>query len=345
MKESEVLDDGEEEKPAQHPKASGQKTQAGDEQSKKPSAPSSETAESTDSDSDEKGERPQPRYDSRSFSAWVTRNPEKAADLAAKVFKTQLGENPEGWKKHFIAAENKRRRQSEQLEKAQKALEEEKAGVQKLANDTLSEVQPVLDVIEAAQKGDFPAIDLFVEQTFGISFDDYCRQRLRGSSKETAAERAAKLKAEKLEKELAELKGGKPQDFKAKDEKKGPKVSESWIDSELDAEHGVRDLKDWAAQVEEVYQDSYDDETEEYGLTIEDAADRVLKRFKKKHGLAAEDAPKAAVKKKAKPKKRDADEDEPEERTPAKDLDDETPPTDLQERTRWALARAAKRRA
>lgn len=349
--DSDVVDDTAEEEPAPAPKAS---------QSSAPSTPTGKSAGGAgDKDSKDAGDSadsgpegedesekraPQPRYDSRSFGAWVTRNPEKAAELAAKVFKTQLGPDPEGWKKHFIAAENKRRRMNDGIEKERAAVEAEKAEVQKVAKETLGAVQPILDVIEAESKSDFPAIDLFIEQTFGISFNEYCTRRLRGSSKETAAERAAKLKAEKLEKELAELKAGKSEPAKAKDEPRAPKVSESWIASELPEDHGVRDLKDWSAQVEAVYQDSYDDDTEEYGLTIEEAADKVLSKFLKKRGLSTE-----APQKASKPKpKRARDDDEDEERTPSKDVDDEwlngPRPADLQEATRWALARAARRR-
>lgn len=289
---------------------------------------------------------PQPRYDSKSFGKWVTNNPEKAAELAAKVFKVQLGDKAEEWKKHFIAAENKRRRQSEGLEKERSAIETEKAEVQRVANETLATVQPVLDVIEAAEKDDFPAIDLFIETAFGMSFNDYCARRLRGNSKESAAERAAKLKAEKLEKELAELKAGKAEPEPKKGGDKAPKVSDKWLDSEVPSDHAVRDLAGWQEKVQEVYQDSYDPETEDYDLSIEDAADRVFSAWQKKRAPAAEVV---KAKPKAKPVKRrprDEDEDEDEERTPALDLENlsETAPEDPQERMRWALARATRRR-
>jgi hypothetical protein len=328
-------DDTAEEKPATPPKAPATDTAPG------------ATSESTeDGGAEEKGEKAsrEPKYDdARKFGAWVTRNPEKAAELAAKVFKIPLGGDAEGWKKHFISAENKRRRMNEGLERERAAIDADKEAVSKMAKEALGSVQPILDVIEAESKGDFPAIDAFIESTFGISFNDYCAKRLRGGSKETAAERAAKLKAEKLEKELAELKAGKGEEPKAKAEKGAPKVSEKWVNSEVPEEHGVRDLRDWQTQVEAVYQDSYDDDTEEYGLSIEDAADRVLKAFLKKRGLSSEESAKPP---KAKPKKKrpPVDEEEDEERTPARDLDDDKAPDDLTERVRWALRRAEKRR-
>lgn len=353
LAESEVVeDDTAEERPAPAPKASpssAQSTPTG----KPVGGADGKAAEVPDADADsrpegeEKGkerEAPKPKFDSRNFGSWITKNPEDAAELAAKHFKVQLGGDAEGWKKHFIAFENKRRRMNEGFEKREAAIEAERTEVKKLADDTLGAVQPILDVIEAESKGDFPAIDLFIEQAFGISFNEYCTRRLRGSSKETAAERAAKLKAEKLEKELAELKAGKAEPAK-KEERKAPKVSESWISSELSEDHGVRDLKDWAAQVEETYQDSYDEDTEEYALSIEDAADRVLTRFLKKRGLAS-DTPAKSSKPKPKRKPARVHDDEDEERTPSRDIDalSDTPPDDLNERTRWALARAARRR-
>ncbi len=355
--DSDVVDETAEEEPAPVPKElsapsskgkvsesgtkTGQRTsESGDDKDAKASGAATDAGPEGEDEGEKRA--PQPRYDSRSFGAWVTRNPEKAAELAAKVFKTHLGPDPEGWKKHFIAAENKRRRMNEGIEKERAAVEAEKAEVQKVAKETLGAVQPILAVIEAESKSDFPAIDLFIEQTFGISFNEYCTRRLRGSSKETAAERAAKLKAEKLEKELAERKAGKTEPDKSKDEPKAPKVSESWIASELPEDHGARDLKDWQSQVVAAYQDSYDEDTEEYGLTIEDAADKVLAAFLKKRGLSAESQKKQVIPgPKRKPVKVHDDEDE--ERTPARDLDDK-PPADLTERVRWALARAERRR-
>lgn len=210
----------------------------------------------------------------------------------------------------------------------------------KTVNETLAAVQPILDVVEAESKNDFPAIDLFIETTFGMSFNDYCAKRLRGSSKESTAERAAKLKAEKLEKELAELKSGKAKESEKPAEEK-PAVSAKWVEKEVPADHDVRDLADWSKKVQEAYADSFDEETEEYGLSVEEAADRVLKSWLKKHKAEPEATkPKPKVKPKARPKPRDEDEDD--ERTPARDL--EQAPTDMQERVRWALERAATRR-
>lgn len=263
------------------------------------------------------------------------------------MFKVQLGDKAEDWKKHFIAAENKRRRQSEGLEKERSAIETEKAEVQRVANETLATVQPILDVVEAFEKDDFPAIDLFIEQASGMSFNDYCARRLRGNSKETPAERAAKLKAEKLERELAELKAGKAGPESVKGDAKAPKVSDKWLDSEVPGDHAVRDLAGWQQKVQEVYQDSYDPETEDYDLSIEDAADRVFNSWQKKRQPPPPEVAKA--KPKAKPLKRrprDEEDDEDEERTPSRDLDklSEEPPDDPQERVRWALARAQRRR-
>lgn len=313
-----------------------------------PQPPGSGSASPTDTDTsaaDPDRAPPQPRYDSKSFSKWVTNNPEKAAELAAKVFKVQLGENPDGWKKHFIAAEGKRRRLNEALDKRETELKAEREQVDKMVSDTLGSVQPLLDVIEAGSKDDFPAVDLFIEQAFGISFNDYCARRLRGASKESASERAAKLKAEKLERELAELKAGKGEPESKKGDAKAPAVSDRWLDSEVPSDHAVRDLAGWQQKVQEVYQDSFDPDTEEYDLSIEDAADRVFNAWQKKRAPAPEAV---KTKPKAKPVKRrprDEDDDEPEERTPTRDLElSETPPDDPAERARWALARAMKRR-
>lgn len=354
--ESEVIEDDDtaEEAPAPAPKASQSSARstptgkpAGGAAGDDADGASPDAAAGAEGAAEKKAEGPKPKFDSRNFGSWITKNPEDAAELAAKHFKVQLGGDAEGWKKHFIAFENKRRRMNEGFEKREAAIEAEKGEVQKLADETLKSVQPLLDVIEAESKADFPAIDLFIEQAFGISFNDYCARRLRGSTKETTAERAAKLKAEKLEKELAELKAGKAEPVK-KEERKAPKVSDSWIASELSEDHGVRDLKDWSAQVEEVYQDSYDEDTEEYALSIEDAADRVLQRFLKKRGLASGTSEKPS---KTKPRRKPAraqSDDEDGERTPSKDIDEEwlngPRPADLQEATRWALARAARRR-
>lgn len=313
-----------------------------------PAATDSSSPAKSATEPEEKAERepPQPRYDSKSFGKWVTNNPEKAAELAAKVFKVQLGDKAEEWKKHFIAAEGKRRRLNEGLDKRESELKAEREQIDKVVSETLGAVQPVLDVIEAAEKDDFPAIDLFIETAFGMSFNDYCARRLRGNSKESAAERAAKLKAEKLEKELAELKAGKAEPEPKKGGDKAPKVSDKWLDSEVPSDHAVRDLAGWQEKVQEVYQDSYDPETEEYDLSIEDAADRVFRAWEKKRAPAPEVV---KAKPKAKPVKRrprDDDDDEDEERTPALDLENlsETAPEDPQERMRWALARATRRR-
>lgn len=347
---SEVVDDTAEEEPAPAPKASP--TSARSTPTGKPAGgatgddaegASPDAAAGTEGAAEKKAEGPKPKFDSRNFGSWITKNPEDAAELAAKHFKVQLGGDADAWKKHFIALENKRRRMSDGFEQREATIKAEKEQVEKVASETLGAVQPILDVIEAESKSDFPAIDLFIETTFGMSFNDYCARRLRGSSKETTAERAAKLKAEKLEKELAELKAGKAEPVKEKT--KAPKVSESWIASELPEDHGVRDLKDWSAQVEEAYQNSYDEDTEEYGLTIEDAADKVLASFLKKRGLSTESPQKTG---KPKTKRKAARDDDEEERTPSKDIDEDwlngPAPSDFQERNRWALARAARKR-
>lgn len=352
--ESEVVeDDTATEEPAPAPKASQSSARstptgkpAGGAGGDDVEGDSPDAAAGAEGAAEKKAEGPKPKFDSRTFGSWITKNPEDAAELAAKHFKVQLGGDADAWKKHFIALENKRRRMSDGFEQREATIKAEKEEVNKVAEQTLGAVQPILDVIEAESKSDFPAIDLFIETTFGMSFNDYCTRRLRGSTKETTAERAAKLKAEKLEKELAELKASKAEPVKEKT--KAPKVSESWIASELPEDHGVRDLKDWSAQVESLYQDSYDEDTEEYGLTIEDAADKVLSRFLKKRGLAAETAGKPSKPKpKRKVSKAHTDDDE-DERTPSKDIDEDwlngPPPSDFQERNRWALARAERKR-
>jgi hypothetical protein len=360
LAESEVVeDDTAAEEPAPAPKARGSQMLSSTREPSRNSKVSSGGASGDDAEgsspdaaagaegaAEKKAEGPKAKFDSRNFGSWITKNPEDAAELAAKHFKVQLGGDADAWKKHFIALENKRRRMSDGFEQRETAIKAEKEEVTKVAEQTLGAVQPILDVIEAESKGDFPAIDLFIETTFGMSFNDYCTRRLRGSTKETTAERAAKLKAEKLEKELAELKASKAEPVKEKT--RAPKVSESWIASELPEDHGVRDLKDWSSQVESLYQDSYDEDTEEYGLTIEDAADKVLSRFLKKRGLSTEPAAKSSKPKPKRKVSRVHDDDDEDERTPSKDIDEEwlngPRPADLQEATRWALARAARRR-
>ena len=349
--ESEVVeDDTAAEEPAPAPKASPSSARstptgkpAGGAAGDDAEGASPDAAAGVEGAAEKKAEGAKPKFDSRNFGSWITKNPEDAAELAAKHFKVQLGGDADAWKKHFIALENKRRRMSDGFEQRETAIKTEKEQVEKVANETLGAVQPILDVIEAESKSDFPAIDLFIETTFGMSFNEYCTRRLRGSTKETTAERAAKLKAEKLEKELAELKAGKAEPVKEKT--KAPKVSESWIASELPEDHGVRDLKDWSTQVEEAYQNSYDEDTEEYGLTIEDAADKVLASFLKKRGLSTESPQKTG---KPKPKRKVTKDDDEEERTPSKDIDEDwlngPAPSDFQERNRWALARAARKR-
>jgi hypothetical protein len=272
---------------------------------------------------------PQPRYDSPSFTKWMTNNPEKAAELAAKVFKTQLGGNAEEWKKHFVAFENKRRRAAEADEARAAELANEKAQVEKLAKEATEPLQPILDIIEAEQREDYPAIDRFIEATFGISYQEYSTRRLRGLNKKTPSERKLEEELAKAKEELAKAKAPTAPE-PAKTELKGPKVSAKWLDAEVPQDHDVRELRDWAKQVEEAYQESFDGE--DYGLTVEDAADQVFQAFLAKRAPKTETP---APKPRRKAVKRE--EHEEEERTPDADIGD------WNSRLKSALERAAKR--
>lgn len=291
---------------------------------------------------DEDKARPQPRYDSKSFSKWIENNPDKAADLAAKVFKTQLGGNSEQWKKHFIAAENKRRRQSEQDEGVQSAIAKDKAEVERLAKEAREPLEPILDLIEAEQKEDFPAIDRFIETAFGTTFDDYCRRRLRGLGKETVTERALKQKVAALEAKIG--KDTAPVEVR----EEAPKVSEKWLEKEIPGDHGVRDLADWKKKVTAAYEKSQDADTGDYDLSIEEAAQSVLDEFLSKRApKESKDPPRRRATPPPRRTKAWTDDDEDGgERTPSKDLDDAAPTNlDYAARTRIALANAAKRAA
>jgi hypothetical protein len=318
-----------------------------------------------DADDAEPGKRPQPRYDSRSFTTWIQNNPEKAAELASKVFKTQLGASAEGWKQHFISAENGRRRHAEQVDKDRAALDAQRAELDRLADEARRPINDVIDVIEAEQKEDFPAIDRFIETTFKVSFNDYCARRLRGLSKETNTERAQKQKIAQLERDLAAAKGsasggdtGKGKDGASKGP---PQVSQKWLESEIAEDHGVRELGGWQDKVRAAYAASYDEETDEYGLSIEDAAQQVFDAFLEKRTARPPAQGKGGKGQERRQQRREerrepahrgrprqgrtwTDDDEDAERTPAAELDDDQPPEDFAARTQWALDRAGRRR-
>jgi hypothetical protein len=302
--------------------------------------PSAEGKEASAEDADRP--RPQPRYDSKSFGKWVTNNPEAAAELAAKVFKTQLGDKPDAWKSQFIAFENKRRRQSEADEKERAEIEAGKAEVERLAKEAR---EPVEDIIEAESKEEFPAIDKFIETTFKVNFDEYCRRRLRGINKETPTERAQKQKIAALEAKLAE-KGKTEEPEPAKES--APRVSQKWVEREIGADHGVRELSDWQKKVADAYEASRDEETGDYDITIEDAAEQVLSEFlKKRTGAPPAATPRGRQRPAERRPQREparqqgkawSDDDEDAERTPASDIN-----TDFSARLRNALDRAGRR--
>ncbi len=311
------------------------------------------TADKPKEDGEEKERAaPQPRYDSKSFSKWIENNPDKAAELATKVFKTQLGGNADAWKKHFIASENKRRRQSAADESERAAIAAERAEVERIAKEASEPIEPILALIEAEQKEDYPAVDRFIKETFGVEFDEYCRRRLRGMGKETVTERALKQKVAALEKKLE---GAAPEP--AKEAPKTPAVSERWIEKEVPSDHGVRDLADWKAKVTAVYEKSKDEETGDYDLSIEEAAEKVFSDFLAKRTgrppandreRPARRSPQRTEAPAARRTKTWTDDDE--DKTPAADLDEEEEQKpkevfDYAARTRIALARAAKRAA
>lgn len=290
----------------------------------------------------EEGERarPQPRYDSKSFSKWVTNNPEAAAELVAKQFKTELGANADGWKKHFVAFENKRRRQSEADEKQLAEIEAGKAEVERLAKEAREPVEDIIGLIEAEQKEEYPAIDKFIETTFKVNFDEYCRRRLRGINKDTPTERAQKQKIAQLEAKLAE-KGKTEEPEPAKEST--PRVSQKWVEREIGADHGVRDLADWQKKVADAYEVSRDEETDDYAITIEDAAEQVLAEFLKKRTSPPPAAPARGRQRtpERRPQRREPEKvwtDEDEDRTPAGDAN-----ADWSTRLRGALERAGRR--
>jgi hypothetical protein len=339
IRDSEVLDDD-----PPDPKAG-----KGKEASTAPAG--GKTAEPDKTETKEETERaaPQPRYDSKSFSKWIENNPDKAAELATKVFKTQLGGNAESWKKHFIAAENKRRRQSEQDEATQSAIAAEKAEVERLAKEAREPIEPILSLLEAEQKEDFPAIDRFIKEAFNVDFDEYCRRRLRGLGKETVTERALKQKVAALE---AKLEGGSKTEA-PKEKEASPAVSERWVEKEIPADHGVRDLEGWKKKVTAVYEKSKDPETDEYEMSIEEAAQSVLDDFLAKrtqrppaNDRSSRRPPQRTEARSERRTKTWTDDDE--DKTPARDLEEDQAKPDVLDyaaTTRRALARAAQRAA
>jgi hypothetical protein len=320
------------------PKASAQRSSAPPATPAPDAATDAGSPTGTESKGDDGAERktPQPRYDSASFDKWVTNNPEKAAELIAKKFKTELKGDADAWKKHFIAFENKRRRAAEADEQREAALVTERETVEKMAKEATEPLQPILDVIEAEQKEDYPAVDRFIEATFGISFQEYATRRLRGLNKKTPTERQLEADLAKAKEELAKAKAPATPE-PAKTESKAPKVSGKWLDSSVPGDHGVRDLKDWDKQVETVYQESFDGE--DYEMTVEEAADQVLKAFMAKRAPKTEAAPPRRTAQR-RPPKREEDDDE---RTPAGDVED-TSGMDWSARVSRALKNAEARR-
>lgn len=347
--DSEVL----EEAPPPDPKAKSSRSVARASSTEKDGAqpakePASATSPGGKTAEEAERERPQPRYDSKSFTTWISNNPDKAAELAAKVFKVQLGDRPEEWKKSFISLENRRRRDSEQNEAELSTIQTQRAEVERLAKEAREPIEDVISLIEAETKEEYPAIDRFIETTFKMPFDEYCRRRLRGMGKETVTERALKQKITALEKKLEkEAPAAAP-------EERAPAVSAKWVEREIGAEHGVRDLGDWQKRVIEVYEASKDDDSGDYDMSIEDAADKVLGDFLKKRTTPGSPPPRERerrtqqrrepARQERRPAKVWTDDDEDGERTPAGDLDDAAPdPLDAAARQRWAMNRAARR--
>ena len=308
-------------------------------------SPSSSTAPAGGKTAEDDRPPPQPRYDAKSFSKWIENNPDKAAELALKTFKVQLGGDAMKWKNHFIAAENKRRRQSEQDESERTAIAADRAAVEKLAKEAVEPVQPILDLLEAEQKEDFPAIDRFIKEAFNIEFDEYCRRRLRGMGKETVTERALKQKVQALEAKLNRTEPAAPTTERAE----APRVSDKWIEREIPKDHGARDLSDWKAKVTAAYEASKDPDSDDYSMSIEEAADKVLADFldKRKAPAPKNGRPRTETRTETRrPAKVWTDDDEDGQRTPTRDVEEPAPAMlDYAARTRYALDRAAKRAA
>lgn len=351
VRNSDVLEDdsaGGEKTPPKDGKASASKVPASKAESSpsnsKESAPAPAGGKTADDDKDRPP--PQPRYDSKSFDKWCENNPDKAAELVAKRFKVQLGGDAEQWKKHYISTENKRRRQNEQDEAERATIAADKAAVEKLAKEAVEPIQPILDVLEAEQKEDFPAIDRFVKEAFGIEFDEYCRRRLRGMGKETVTERALKQKVQALEAKLNKTEPAAP----TTERPEAPRVSDKWIEREIPKDHGARDLSDWKAKVTATYEASKDPDSDDYSMSIEEAADKVLEEFLDKRTARTTKEPKngrrPAAREERRPAKVWTDDDEDTERTPARDVEERLPDVlDYAATTRRALARAAQRAA
>lgn len=340
---SDVLDEEAPEKVA--PKAPKDPKAASDKPAASTALAAGKTADKPEADT-EPAARPQPRYDSKSFGKWIENNPDKAAELAAKVFKVQLGSNTEQWKKHFIAAENKRRRQNEADESERASIAKDRADVERIAKEASEPIEGIINLIEAEQKEDYPAIDRFIETTFKTSFDDYCRRRLRGMGKETVTERAQKQKIQALEQKLAEA--AKPAETEAPEAK--PAVIEKWLEREIGADHGVRDLADWKTKVAAAYEKSKDEDSGDYDLSIEEAAQQVLDAFLDKRAGKAPGKPASGRRAAPPPPPRRGKSwsDDDEDRTPARDADESesAPPNlDYAAVTRRALERAKQRAA
>lgn len=292
--------------------------------------------------------RPQPRYDSASFDKWVANNPEAAAELAAKRFKTQLGGNAEAWKSQFVALEQKRRRHHEAFEQEQSTLTESKAEIERLRDEALAEVQPHIDAAEALSNESIEDFEKAFAAAFGKSFDDVARWRLRARSTSGGVQPVHLAKITEQDRKIAELEAklaekGKPAPAKST-EVKAPKVSASFIEREIAEDHGVRDLADWQAKVEEAYQDSYDEESEDFGVTVEQAADEVFEAFLAKRAKARTPEPERRTRTASRrPVARREPEPEPD------DDDDEPPargaPADWNARVANALRKAEKRAA
>jgi hypothetical protein len=277
----------------------------------------------------------------------VSNNPEAAAELVSKRFKIGNAKDAEAWKSNFVALENKRKRHHDAHEQELSAIQTERAATEALKTETLALVQPHIDATEAAHNEDWKAFQEQFQRAYGRSFQDVSKAILRSAATGAGAVTPAQLaKISEQDRRIRELEAqvadkGKAPAAKTEPAAPAPKVSGKFIEREIDEDHGVRDLSDWASKVQTKYEDSYDEETEDFAMTVEDAANAVLDEFLNKR----KPAPVAGKS----PQRRPARRAEPVERTPSAEIDDDGSPVaagaDWNTRVRNALAKSEKRAA
>lgn len=324
--------------------------------------------------------KPQPRYDSESFEAWAANNPEKAADIARSLFRTNA--DHAAWKTQFIKHQGKLRKlrtlENEgkaTLETQRKAIEEGQALIAKQIEEQNGLVQPVMDLVGIGQQAgkvikerleavagdhqkadfnglDFGAVDDLFEHVFGVGFDSYSRARARQGLKVSPADRALRLELERVRKENERLKAGTgtaatettPATTPATPAAAAPapKKDTRWMADELE-DHPVTEVNDWQGKIQAILDEHVDPEDEDaYTIELEDAAEQVLAASRERLGATPAPAAKGkAGKRTPAPASRSA----ARTRAPEPEEDDDEAPKGFAARQEWAMQRAKRRAA